>query len=87
MNREIFIKQKLFNGDEVTILKVIGLDVFNANRKSKGDQYNLHFYVMCEMCLVNDKPVTLEYIQGLSIDDFTTLTDVVGSQLLKVNNL
>jgi len=85
IHREIFITQRLSNGDEVTMLKALGTDVYSANRAAKDDLYNFAFYFLCEITKVNGAKVDLTYLRTLPVDDLLLLFDVVDSQTAKIN--
>lgn len=86
MNREIFTTIKLSNGDLVTILKIIGIDAFNAMRaiKHPNDASAFGFFLLCECALVNGKKVEMKYLHSLDFEDALILIEAINAQTTKV---
>lgn len=83
MKREIFTKQKLSNGDEVTVFQIKGIDMYNAQMHCANINL-LPYFVMIECCAIDGKRITLEYIHALYLEDLNTLLETMTAQMNKV---
>lgn len=77
----IFSEVKLENNKIAKILRGKASHFFIAMTESKGDSSLLIKSLIAQLTIIDDKKITIELLDNLSLKDACYLTEVIGLQL------
>jgi hypothetical protein len=81
MSKEIFSTQDYPNIGKVTILDGKGIHWFNAMIKAKGESALVTKFLMLELILINDKPMTEEQLDNMLLKDISYFNVIIGQMM------
>jgi len=89
MNSNVFATLKLSTGVELSILDIKAFHVWRANFKmgtqNETLQYEFMAYLLEQILLMDYKPVTLEQIAQMDVEDYLEILNVVNTMVSKLN--
>ena len=84
MKREIFITQKLSNGDTATIYEIKGWDITMAILATTYEPEQYLFNLVCRVTMVKGKAITMKYFNNLDYEDAMFIIESIGVQTQKI---
>ncbi len=78
---EVFMELELPIYGKVSIIEGLGIHLFKALSKSKGDTGLMIKYLILELLVVNDNFVSEEFLDNMRLKDVSYLNTIIGTMM------